>query len=179
MGGFGTESQLGHQPGQAGGLAGGQVEHQARQRRGVEDRVLERRPQSPAKQPGVEGVMAVLDQDSPARKPQEGASGVPEAGCPDQHRPVDQMAAPGVWVDRSAAVDEGVEERQRTGELEALGSDLEDEERPVAGGLDVEGDELGLVEGRLRTGRGGGRLRLAPGHRLGRAPRLEQNRLAR
>jgi hypothetical protein len=135
-----------HDPGQARGLAPGQVEHQPGQRRGVDDRVLERLLQAPPHQVGVEGVVAVLDQHRAPRKAQESRAGVAEAGRAHQHRAVDLVPLLGVSVDGGAGFDQGVEEGQGGVQPEALGADLDDQERPVAGGLHVERDVLGLAE---------------------------------
>ena len=56
------------------------------------------------------------------------------------------MAPVGIWVDRSLAVHQRVEEGQWAVEPEAFGADLQDEERRVAGGLDVERDELRVFQ---------------------------------
>jgi hypothetical protein len=127
-----------------------------------------RGPQPATEQPGVEGVVAVLDQHRAPGEPEKGAAGSAELGRPDQHRSVDQVAAPGIGIYRRPAVDEGIEQREGAGEAEPLSPDLEHEEGPVAGGLDVHGDELGLIEGCGGTGFGpGGRgLRVLPGDRL-------------
>jgi len=107
--------------------------------------VLEGLLQAPADQVGVEGVMAVLDQDRAPGEAQEGGAGVAEAGGADQHRTVDLMAGLGIAVDGRPGLDQGVEEGQRPGQPEALGADLDDQEGRVAGGLDVESHVLGLV----------------------------------
>jgi hypothetical protein len=99
--------------------------------------VLEWALEAAANQPGVESVVAVLDQNGPSRETQEGAAGVAKLGSADQHRAVDVMAPVRVRVDRRLAVHERVEERKRSVESEALGADLEDEERRVSGGLDI------------------------------------------
>jgi tryptophanyl-tRNA synthetase len=131
-----------HQPGQAGRLTGRQLEHHPAQRRGVDDRVLEGLGEPAPEDPGVEGVVAVLDQDGAPREVEEAPPGVPELGRVDQHLALDQVAALGVRVDRRPRVDEGVEEAERAAQPEALGADLEDQEGAVAGGLDVDGDVL-------------------------------------
>jgi hypothetical protein len=138
----------------------------------------QRGPQPATQQPGVEGVVAVLYQHRPPGEAEKGAAGVAELGRPDQHRSVDQVAAPGIGIDRRPAVDEGIEQREGAGEAEPLSTDLEHQEGPVAGGLNVHGDEFGLIEGCGGTGFGSGGcgLRVLPGDRLDRATRLEQNR---
>jgi hypothetical protein len=164
------------EPGQAGRLALGEVKHQSRQRCGVDDRVLERALQAAADEPGVEGVVAVLDQDRGLRETQERASRVPELWRTDEHGTVDVVALARVRVDRRAAVDERVEERERALEREPLGADLEDEERSVAGRLHVERDELSLVERRVAPDLGRVYGDLLPRHQLGGAARLQIQR---
>jgi hypothetical protein len=141
------------QAGESGCLATGQLEHQPAERSRVDDRVLERPRQAPAEDPGVEGVMAVLDQDRSACEVEEGAARVPELGRVDEHLPFDQVPSLRVGVDRRPGVDQGVEQSQRATEPEPLGSDLEDQEGPVAGGLDVDRDELSFFKRRLRADR--------------------------
>lgn len=155
MRGAGLDPQLLHHPCQSRGLPGGQVEHQAGQRGGVDHRVVERRLQPAADQVGVEGVVAVLDQDGSSRKAEEGGPHVTEAGRTDQHRPIDLVPLLGVPVDGRPALHEGVEERERSGQPEALGPDLEDEKGPVPGRLDVERDVLGVLERGVGTDRFG------------------------
>jgi hypothetical protein len=172
-----VEGQLLHQPSQPGGLALGKVEHKPGQGRGVDDRMLERAFEPPPHQPAVESVVAVLDENCALSKTQESPAGVPEFGRSDQHRTVDVMALPGVRVDGRPAVDQRVKERKRPRQPESLGAELEDEERGVTRRLDVDGDELGNVQWRLRP-----ELRrvdgdLLPRHRLRRPTRLEEERL--
>ncbi len=141
-----VEAELVHEPRQPGRLALRQVEDEARQGRGVDDRMLERALQAASDKPGVERVVAVLYQHRALSETQEAPSCVLELGRADEHRAVDVVASAGVWVDRRAAIDERVEERQRAVEPEALSADLQDEERRVAGCLHVERDELGVIE---------------------------------
>ena len=141
------------QAGQPRRLAAGQLEHQAAESRRIHDRVLERPGEAPAQDPGVEGVVAVLDQDRSPCEMEEGAPGVPELRCVDEHLALDQVPALCVGVDRCPGVDQGVEEPERSAEPEPLSADLEDQERPVAGGLDVDRDELGLLQRRARADR--------------------------
>jgi predicted deacylase len=108
--------------------------------------VFERALQAATDEPRVEGIVAVLDQHGAVSKPQESPAGVAKLGCADEHRTVDVMAPVGVWVDRRLTVDERVEKRERPVEAEALRADLQDEERRIASGLDVQGDELRLIE---------------------------------
>ena len=98
--------------------------------------------------------MAVLDQDGSTGEVEEGAAGVGELGSVDQHFSPDQVPPLGVRVDRRPAVDQGVEEAQRSAQAEALGADLEDQERSIPGGLDVHRDELSLRQRRLGADRG-------------------------
>ncbi|HYU63712.1 MAG TPA: hypothetical protein VEN12_08005 [Verrucomicrobiae bacterium] len=69
MGGRDVEAELVHQPREPRRLSLGKVEHQPRKRGGVDDRMLERTLQAPAHQPGVKGVVAVLDQHRTLREP--------------------------------------------------------------------------------------------------------------
>src|SRR6266567_5125010 len=176
VGGSDVEAELFHEPGEARRLSLGQLEDEPCERGRVDDRMLERAFQPAPDQPGVERVMAVLDQHGAMREAEEGPPRIPELGRPDEHRPTDVMAAACIWIYRGAAVDQRVEERKRAAELEPLRPDLEDQERSVAGRLDVEGDELGVFERCVRA-----QLRridrdLLPGHRLRRAARLEHHR---
>jgi len=136
--------------------------------------VLERARQPAAQDPGVEGVVAVLDQHRAPGEMQEGPAGVAELGRADQHLPLDQVAAFGVGVDRRPGVDEGVEKAQRAAQPEALGADLEHQEGSVPRRLDIDGNELGLSQRRVRADGDevilGGRL---PGDGFGRAAGLE------
>ena len=142
MGGGDVQGQLLDQARQPGRLALGQVEDETCQRGGVDDRVLERVLKPATHQPGVEGVVAVLDQDRTMGEPQKSAARVFELRRADEHGAVDVVALAGIRVDRGSAVDERVEERERPIEPEALGTHLEDEEGRIAGGLDIEGHEL-------------------------------------
>jgi hypothetical protein len=138
--------------------------------------MLERALQSTADEPGVEGVMAVLDQHRAVSETQEAPARVSKLGCPDQHGTVDVVAPMGVRVDRRLAVDQGVEERQRAVEPEALRADLEDKERRVSGGLHVEGHELRIVKRGLGPELGSVDCDLLPGHRLHCSARLQEQR---
>jgi len=115
----------------------------------------------------------VLDQDRTPREAQEGPAGVGKVRGADQHRAVDLVAPAGVGVDGRPAVDQGVEEGQRSAQPEALGADLEDQERGVAGGLDVDGDELGFRQRGVRADVRRVDRDLFPRHRLLGAPRLQ------
>jgi hypothetical protein len=57
-----VESELLHEPRQAGSLALRNLQDEPRQGRGVDDRVLERTLQAPPDQPRVERVVTVLDE---------------------------------------------------------------------------------------------------------------------
>jgi hypothetical protein len=124
-----VEAELGHQPLQARDLSLRDLHHQARQRRGVDDRMLERALQTATDEPRVEGVVAVLDKHRTLSEPQERSPRVLEDRRADEHRAIDVMAPLRVRIDRRAAVDERVEERERLVEGEALGAELEDKER--------------------------------------------------
>ena len=156
-------------------LALGELEHEPREGGRVDDRVLERAFQASTDEPGVERVVAVLDQDRTLGKAQEGAAGVAKLGSADEHRPVDVMAPVRIWVDRSLAVHQRVEEGQRAFEPEAFGADLQDEEWRVAGGLDIQRDELRLVKPRFGLDVRRVDRDLLPRHRLHRSARFEKN----
>jgi hypothetical protein len=138
--------------------------------------VLERTLQSTADEPGVEGVVAVLDQHGAVSEAKESPARVSKLRCPDEHGTVDVVAPVRVRVDRRLAVDQRVEERQRAVEAEALRADLEDEERSVTGGLHVEGHELRLVEPGLGTNLWRVDRYLLPGHGLHRPARFQEQR---
>jgi hypothetical protein len=177
VGGRDVDAQRFDQPREPGRLSFGQVEDEPRERRGVDDRVLERAFQAPPDEPRVERVMTVLDEHGALGETQKRAPCVFELRRADEHGAVDVVAFARVRVDGRAAVDERVEERERAVEAEALGADLEDQERGIARGLDVEGDELGVVERRR-----GAHLRRVDGDLLvrderGRSARLQVERL--
>ena len=154
MDGLDLDLQRLHQPGQPRRLAARQLEDQAAEGRRVHDRVLERPGQAPTEDPGVEGVVAVLDQHRPPGEVEEGPPGVAELGRVDQHLALDQVPPAGVGIDRRPGVDQGVEQPQRTAQPEPLGADLEDQEGPIAGGLDVHRHELGVFKRRVGADRG-------------------------
>ena len=178
MGGRDVDFQLRHEAGEPRGLAFRQIEDEPRQRGGVDDRVLERAFEPTADEPCVEGVVAVLDQHGPLGKAKEAASRVLELWGADQHRAIDVVAPARVRVDGRAAVDQGVEERQRLVQSKSLGAYLEDEERRVAGRLHVEGDELRLVERSVAAHLRGVDRDLLPRNRLGGTARLQEERPA-
>ena len=103
---------------------------------------------------------------------EEGAARVTEFGRPRQHGALDQVAATRIGVDGRAAVHERVEEGESGVEAETLGPDLEDQEGPVAGGLDVHGDKLRFHERHVGTDSRRVDVREVPGHGLG-ATRLQ------
>jgi len=135
--------------------------------------MLERDLETTPHQPGVEGVVAVLDQHRAARKAKERPAHISELRRADQHRSIDLVAPPRIWVDGSSAVDQCVEERQRAVEPESLGPDLEHEEGRVAGGLDVQRHELRLFEECVGPELWRIDRDLGPRHRLDGAARLE------
>ena len=168
-----VEAQLLDQARQAGGLALGQVEDEPGERGGVDDGVLERALEAAADKPGIESVMAVLDQHRSLREAKEPAPRVLELRGADEHRAVDVMAPARVRVDGRTAVDKGVKEREGIVEGEALGADLEDEKRRVASRLHVEGDELCVGERCLARDLGRVDRDLLPRDELGSAARLQ------
>jgi hypothetical protein len=171
------KAELLHQAGQPGGLSLGEVEDEAGQGGGVDDRVLERALEPTAHEPAVERVVAVLDQDSALRKAQKRPAGVAELWRADQHRTVDVMALLGIGIDWCSAVNKRVEEGKRARQLESLGAELKDQERSVAGGLDIDGDELGIVHRRSRAQLRGIDRDLLPRHRFRSSAGLEEDRL--
>jgi hypothetical protein len=173
------EAEFLDQPRQPWRLALGQLEHETRQRGGVDDRMLERALQAAPHEPGVEGIVAVLDEHRALRETKKCTSRVLELRGADQHGAIDVMALARVRVDRRAAVDECVEEGKRSIECEPLGADLEDQERCIAGRLDVEGDELRITERRLLFHIGRVDRDLLPRDQLGRTTGLEIQGLGR
>jgi hypothetical protein len=172
-----VQTELLHQPRQPRGLPFGKVENEPGQRRGVDDRMLQWALKPATDEPRVEGVVAVLNENGALSKPQEGPTRIPEFRRSDQHGAVDVVALACVGIDRRAAVDEGVEEGQWTVETEALGAELQDQERRVARGLDVDRDELSVLQPGPRRELGCIDGDLLPRHRLGRTARLEEDRL--
>ncbi len=170
-----VEAELLDKPRQPWSLALGQLEHQSRERGGVDDRMLEGALQAPADEPRVESVMAVLDENGGLREAQERASCVLELGGADEHRTVDVVALARVRVDGCATVDERVEEGQGSLQREPLGADLEHEERGIAGRLDVKRDELSVIQRSLGTDLGRVDGDLVPRYGLDRPPRLEKH----
>ena len=176
MRGRDIERKLLDQPGKAWGLALWKLQHEARQRRRVDDRVLERAFKASADQPRVERVVAVLDEHRAVGETQEGPPGIAKLRCADQHRAVDVVPPVRVRVDRRLAVHQRVEEGERAVELEALRADLQDQEWRVACALDVQGDELRVVQAGLRAEPGRVDGDLFPQHGLDHSPRFEVDR---
>ncbi len=110
MGRCHIETELQHQTSEARRLPLGQLEDEPGQCRGVDDRVLQRAFEPPADQPGVERIVAVLDQNGAMGETKERPARVAELGRSNQHRSVDVVALPGVWIDWRPAIDEGVKE---------------------------------------------------------------------
>jgi hypothetical protein len=139
--------------------------------------VLEWALEAATNEPCVERVMAVLDEHGALGESQKCTAGIPEFRRADQHRAIDVMALFRVWIDGCPAIDQRVEERERGVEGEPLRSKLQDQERIIAGCLDVERDELGLVQPGQRPNLGCVDRDLLPGHQLHRAAGLEVQRL--
>jgi hypothetical protein len=168
-----VEPELFYQPSQPWRLPLRQVEDHPRESGRVDDRVLERGLETSPDEPGVERIVAVLDQYCALSKTQEGAPRVPELRGADEHGAVDVVAPARVGIDGRAAVDQRVEEGQGTCEREPLGADLEHQERGVAGRLDVKRNELRVLKLSLGTElRSIDRDRL-PRHQVDRSARLE------
>ena len=173
-----VELQLFDQSRETRGLTFGQVEHLARERSGVDDGVLERTLQAAADKPGVKRVVAVLDEHRTAREVEERSPRVLELGGANQHRAIDLVPLLRVRIDGRAAVDERVEERKGSCQVEAFGADLQDQERRVSSCLDVERDELRLGKRRVRAHARRVDGDLLPRHRRKRAAGLEIDGLA-
>src|SRR4029077_181427 len=122
---------------------------------------------------------AVLDEDRALGEAEERPPRVPELRRGDEHRAVDVVAPARVGVDGRATVDEGVEEGERAVEREALCPELEDQERRVACGLYVEGDELCFLQRCVAADLGGVDRDLLPRHGFYGSPRFEVERLGR
>jgi hypothetical protein len=118
--------------------------------------------------------MAVLDQDCAPGEAKKRLSRIAEFRGADQHRLVDQVAPLGVGIDGRAAADQGVKEGKGLLEPEPLRPDLQDQEGAVAGGLDIESDELRLGECGVGHHVGSVHGDLFPQHRLSSAARLEE-----
>ena len=168
------QPELLHEAGEPRRLPLWQLEHKPGKSRRVDDRMLQRALEPPPNQPGVEGIVAVLDQDGAMGEAKECPACVTELRRPDQHRPVDVMALLGVRIDWRPAIDEGVKKGEGTRQLESLSAQLEHEERGVACRLDVDGDELRVVERRLRAELGRIDCYFLPGDKLCRPARLQE-----
>jgi hypothetical protein len=171
------QGQVRHKPRESWRLPLRKLQDQARQGRGVDDRMLEWALQAATDQPGVEGVVAVLDEDGALGEAQEGPSRVAELRGSDEHRAVDVMAPVRVWVDRRLAVHERVEKREGAIQAEAFRANLQHEERRVARCLHVKRDKLRLVELRMRAHLGRVDGDLLPGDGLHGPARLQKDRL--
>jgi hypothetical protein len=171
------QTELLHQAGESGSLALGQLEHEPGERRGVDDRMHEWTLEPAADQPRVERVVAVLDKDGAVSESQEGPARILELGRADEHRAVDVVALFGIGIDGCAAVHQRVEEGKRAVKTKSLGAELEHQERRIAGGLDIDGDELSVLQPGLRSHLGCVDGDLFPRYRLCRAARLEEDRL--
>jgi hypothetical protein len=141
--------------------------------------VLERALQAPSDEPRVESVVAVLDEHRALREAKKASPRVLELRGADQHRTVDVMPLARVGVDRSPAVDQGVEERQGAGKPETLGADLEHKERSVARRFHVEGDELSIGKRGLERDLRRVDRDLLPRNELSRSAWLQIKRLGR
>ena len=177
MGWRDIEGQLLDQACKSGRLAFREFQHEPCQGRRVDDRMRQRAFEAPAHKPGVEGIVAVLDEHGALRESKERSPGVTKFGRPNQHRPVDVVPLLGVWVDRRAAIDEGVEKGKRARQLESLGPELEHQEWRVARRFHVDGHELGLVQSRLGSELGRVDCDLFPRHPFGGAARLQEDGL--
>ena len=135
--------------------------------------MLQRALEPPSNEPAIEGVVAVLDQNGALGEPKERPACVAEFRRSNQHRPVDVMPLLGIGIDRCPAIDEGVEEGKRARQLESLRAKLQHEEGGVACRFDVDGDELGIVQQRLRAELWRVDGDLLPGDRLRRPTRLQ------
>jgi hypothetical protein len=158
-------------------LTFGQVEHEPRERCGVDDRVLEWTLEASTNEPGVERIVAVFDEHGALCESKESPPRISELGGADEHRAVDVVTLFRVGVDRRAAIHQRVEEGKRAVETESLGPQLQDQERRIACGLDVNGDELGVLQSRPRRELGCIDGDLFPRHRLRCTARLEKDRL--
>jgi hypothetical protein len=80
-----VETELLHQARQPRRLTFGKVEHEPGQRRRVDDRMLEWTFEAATNEPGVERIMAVLDENRAVSESQERPARIPELGCADEH----------------------------------------------------------------------------------------------
>ena len=93
MDGLDLDLQRLHQPGQPRRLTERKLEDQSPEGGRVHHRVLQRPGEPAAQDPGVEGIVAVLDEDRAPREVEKGAARVAELGRVDQHLPLDQVCA--------------------------------------------------------------------------------------
>jgi hypothetical protein len=175
--GYHVKAELLHQARQPWRLTLGQIQHEPRQRGGVDDWMLERALEASSNEPGVERIVAVFHENGALRESQECPSGIPELGGADEHCAVDMVALARVRIDWRAAIHQRVEKRKRGVETESLGPQLEDQERRIACRLNIDGDELGVLQSRLGRQLGCIDGDLFPRYRLRRAAGLEKNRL--
>ena len=167
-----VETELLDQAGESRRLTLREVENESSEGGGVDDRMLERALEPAPDEPRVKRIVAVLHQHRAMGEAEERPSRVLELWSADEHRAVDVVPLPGVGIDGRAAVDQGVEKRQRAVQDEALGAHLEDEERRVACCLDVQRDELRVVELRPMSHLGRVHCDLFPWDRLHRPTRF-------
>jgi hypothetical protein len=149
MRGRDVEGELLDQPREARRLAFGKVQHKSREGRRIDDRVRERAFQASTDEPGIESVVAVLDQHRALSESQERPASVAKLRRADEHRAVDVMALVRVRVDRRLTVHKRVEKGQRAVEPEALRAHFQHQERCVSSGLHVQGHELRIIESGL------------------------------
>ncbi|HEV2952963.1 MAG TPA: hypothetical protein VG015_02600 [Candidatus Dormibacteraeota bacterium] len=116
--------------------------------------------------------MAVFDQHRPLGEAEERLAGHPKLGCTDEHSTINEMAPPGVGVDRRATIDEGVELAQGAFQRKPLRSDLHDQEGAVSCGLDIQGHKFGFVERSERSHFRCGHPQGCPEHRPNGVSRL-------
>jgi hypothetical protein len=108
--------------------------------------MLERALEATTDQPGVERIVAVLDENGALCESQERSPRISELGGADEHRAIDVVTLAGVRVDGRATIHQRVEEGEWPIETESLGSQLEDKEWRIACRLDVDGDELSVLQ---------------------------------
>jgi hypothetical protein len=89
------------------------VEHEPCERRGVDDRMLERALEATTDQPGVERIVAVLDENGALCESQERPPRISELGGADEHRAIDVVTLFRVRVDRRATIHQRVEKSKR------------------------------------------------------------------
>jgi hypothetical protein len=171
-----VEAELLDEPRQSRCLSFRQLEDESRERGRVDDGVLERAFEAAPDEPGVECVVAVLDEHCAMGKTEERSPRVLEFGRADEHGAVDVVSFARIGVDGRAAVDQRVEKRKRAVQREALSPDLEHKKRSVARRLDIERDELCVFKGRAPSNLGRVDGDFLPGDRLSRATRLEVER---